>query len=181
MAASADSIKPKGIPNIRMQTFFARQLIDLNQLIKPRFCVMDGIVAMDGNGPTSGDPVKMKVLLLGNDPVAIDSVYCHLVHLDPQMVPTNVHGETMGLGTWREENIRLLTDGGEITMQEAVERFGNPDFNVDRKNAERESVETGLITVFYDIFRKTVYRSRQVQKMRSLCGSLSGGGKSPAI
>lgn len=53
---------------------------------------------MDGNGPTSGDPVKMKVLLLGNDPVAIDSVYCHLVHLDPQMVPTNVHGEDDG--TW---------------------------------------------------------------------------------
>ena len=83
---------------------------------------------MDGNGPTSGDPVKMKVLLLGNDPVAIDSVYCHLVHLDPQMVPTNVHGETMGLGTWREENIRLLTDWWEITMQGGSGTFRKSGF-----------------------------------------------------
>lgn len=62
--------KAKGHTKYTNADIFARQLIDLNQLIKPRFCVMDGIVAMDGNGPTSGDPVKMKVLLLGNDPVA---------------------------------------------------------------------------------------------------------------
>ena len=136
--------KAKGHTKYTNADIFARQLIDLNQLIKPRFCVMDGIVAMDGNGPTSGDPVKMKVLLLGNDPVAIDSVYCHLVHLDPQMVPTNVHGETMGLGTWREENIRLLTDGGEITMQEAVERFGNPDFNVDMLSSQHHMSRTSF-------------------------------------
>ena len=38
---------------------------------------------MEGNGPGSRDPVDMGVLLLSTDPVALDSVFCHLVHLKP--------------------------------------------------------------------------------------------------
>ncbi|MDC7286173.1 DUF362 domain-containing protein [Blautia schinkii] len=111
---------------------FARMLVDLNQYVKPRLYVMDGIVAMEGNGPGSGDPVPMRVMLLSTDPVALDSVYCRLVNLKPELVPTNYHGERMGLGVWQEENIELFTPSGEITMQDAVQQFGKPDFNVDR-------------------------------------------------
>ena len=124
--------KAKGHTKYTNADIFARQLIDLNQLIKPRFCVMDGIVAMDGNGPTSGDPVKMKVLLLGNDPVA-STVYIVIWYiLIHRWFRQMYMGETMGLGTWREENIRLLTDGGEITMQEQW-NVSESGFNVDRK------------------------------------------------
>lgn len=30
---------------------FARMLVDLNKLVKPKLYIMDGIIAMDGNGP----------------------------------------------------------------------------------------------------------------------------------
>ena len=43
---------------------FARMLVDLNRFIKPRLHIMDDIVAMDGNGPTSGNPIGMQVLLM---------------------------------------------------------------------------------------------------------------------
>ena len=112
---------------------FARMLGDLNRLVKPRLYVMDGITAMEGNGPTSGDPVQMGLLLLSEDPVALDSVFCRLVYLDPELVPTNVQGERMGLGTWRTENIGLLTEEGPVELAEAVQRFGNPGFRVKRK------------------------------------------------
>lgn len=111
---------------------FARMLVDLNKYVAPRLYIMDGIVAMEGNGPGSGDPTPMKVMLVSKDPVALDSVFCRLVHLKPEMVPTNYHGEKMGLGTWKEEEIELLTPEGEISMTEAVSRYGNPSFNVDR-------------------------------------------------
>lgn len=112
---------------------FARMLVDLNQCVKPRLYVMDGITAMEGNGPGSGDPVDMGVILLSRDPVAIDSVFSRLVYLKPEMVPTCYHGEKMGLGTWKEENIQLFTPEGEITMEEAVRRYGKPEFQVDRR------------------------------------------------
>lgn len=49
--------------------------------------------------------------------VALDSVFSRLVYLKPEMVPTNYHGEKMGLGTWKEEEITLLTPDGEISWQ----------------------------------------------------------------
>ena len=111
---------------------FARMLVDLNQMVEPRLYIMDGITAMEGNGPGSGDPVAMGVFLLSEDPVALDSVFCRLIHLDPRLVPTNYHGEKMKLGTWKEEEIQLLSEEGEISMETAVKTYGNPGFRVDR-------------------------------------------------
>ncbi|MGN0250137.1 MAG: DUF362 domain-containing protein [Oliverpabstia sp.] len=116
---------------------FARMLIDLNQMIRPRLCILDGVVAMDGNGPTSGDPVSMNLILMGTDPVAVDSVFCHMVHLDPELVPTNVYGRRMGLGTWKKEEIQLLTPDGEISLEEATERYGSKEFRVDRRKQRK--------------------------------------------
>lgn len=113
---------------------FARMLADLNIMVKPRLHIMDGILAMEGNGPQSGDPVKMNVIIASADPVAVDAVFCRLVHLNPELVFTNVHGQNYGVGTWQEENIEVLTGDGVVSVTEAVEKWGNPDFNVPRGN-----------------------------------------------
>ncbi len=112
---------------------FARMLVDLNQRVNPRLCIMDGIVAMDGNGPTSGDPVQMNLILMSTDPVALDSVFCHLVYLNPELVPTNIYGEREGLGKWRAEDIEIVAEDAVISVEELQKRYGNPDYNVDRK------------------------------------------------
>lgn len=124
--------KAKGHTKYPSADSFARMLVDLNQYVKPRLYVMDGIVAMEGNGPGSGDPVAMKVMLLSKDPVALDSVFCRLVHLKPELVPTNYHGEKMGLGVWSDEKIELVMPDGTVSVAEAVRRLGNPGFRVDR-------------------------------------------------
>ena len=79
---------------------FSRMLIDIHRCVRPRLHIMDGIVAMEGNGPGAGTPTPMNVLLFSADPVAVDAVFCALVHVDPETVPTNVQGEAMGLGLW---------------------------------------------------------------------------------
>lgn len=86
----------------------ARMLVDLNLYVKPRLYIMDGIIAMEGNGPTSGDPVPMHTILMSQDPVALDSVFASLVHVDPEIIPTETAGEMMRLGTYRSENIDVL-------------------------------------------------------------------------
>ena len=116
---------------------------------------MDGLVALEGNGPGSGDPVPMNVLLMSTDPVALDSVFSRLVYLKPEMVPTNYHGEKMGLGTWKEEEIALLTPDGEISMAEAVKKYGNPAFNVDRTEV-RKNIWTRMAGAL-NIFQKKPY------------------------
>ncbi len=144
---------------------FGRMLIDLNKCVSPRLYVMDGIMAMEGNGPTSGDPTPMNVLLLSTDPVALDTVFSYLVYLDPKIVPTNEYGQTMGLGTCEAEEIQLLTPEGEITLLDAQERYGNPDFDVVRKRQKAKGV-MGFVDIF-QLFRK---RPRLIQERCRKCG-----------
>lgn len=98
------------IPNVND---FARMLVDLNMLLKPRLYIMDGIVAMEGNGPRSGTPKKMKVLLLSSDPIALDATVCRIINLNPEFVPTIVYGKEAGLGTYEEKDIDILGDKTE--------------------------------------------------------------------
>ena len=147
--------KAKGHTQYPSADSFARMLIDLNKCVAPKLYVMDGIVAMEGNGPGSGDPVPMNVLLMSTDPVALDSVFSRLVYLKPEMVPTNYHGEKMGLGTWKEEEITLLTPDGEISMAETVKKYGNPVFNVDRTEV-RKNIWTRMAGAL-NIFQKKPY------------------------
>lgn len=147
--------KAKGHTQYPSADSFARMLIDLNKCVAPKLYVMDGIVAMEGNGPGSGDPVPMNVMLMSTDPVALDSVFSRLVYLKPEMVPTNYHGEKMGLGTWKEEEITLLTPDGGISMSEAVKEYGNPAFNVDRTEV-RKNIWTRMAGAL-NIFQKKPY------------------------
>jgi len=91
-------------------TDFARMLVDLNSGIKPRLYVMDGIMAMEGNGPRGGTPRTLNVLLFSTDPVALDATACRIINLDPTFVPTTVIGSETGAGTYLENEIEIVGD-----------------------------------------------------------------------
>ena len=91
-------------------TEFARMLVDLNSFVKPRLYVLDGIVAMEGNGPRGGTPRQMNVMLFSTDPVALDATACRLINLNPLFVPTTVIGSETGAGTYREDEIEIVGD-----------------------------------------------------------------------
>jgi uncharacterized protein (DUF362 family) len=103
---------------------FATMLVDLNTLIKPRLCVMDGIMAMEENGPRSGKPKKLSVLLFSSDPIALDATACRIIDLDPEIVPTSIPGERAGLGSYHSENIEIIG--------ESIDSFFDNDFEVIR-------------------------------------------------
>lgn len=111
---------------------FADYLIDINRLVKPRLAIMDGITAMEGNGPSSGTPIDMKMLLFSDDPVALDSVFAALVHLDPKLVPTCVSGQREGLGVMDLDSITVRTPNGDLSVSDAVAQYGNASFDVFR-------------------------------------------------
>ncbi|MFC2014773.1 DUF362 domain-containing protein [Chloroflexota bacterium] len=104
---------------------FATMLVDLNTFIKPRLYIMDGIMAMEGNGPRNGNPKKLGVLLFSDDPIALDAVACKIIHLNPSDVPTSQPGEKAGLGTYHLQNIEILGNN--------IESFVDENFDVVRK------------------------------------------------
>jgi len=112
---------------------FAKMMTVIHRNTPQRLHIMDGVMAMEGNGPSSGTPVKMGVILASQDPIALDAVFCHLVYLDPTQVPTETYGYKEGLGTYKENEIELLLNGQPISMKELVEKYGNPKFDVKRE------------------------------------------------
>lgn len=111
---------------------FADMLADLNACLRPRLHILDGVEAMEGNGPTSGTPVHMGVLLFSDDPVALDSVFARLVGLEPALAPTCLRGSLAGLGQMEDAQITVLTPEGEMTPAQAAARYGKMDFSVFR-------------------------------------------------
>jgi len=105
---------------------FATMLVDLNTLIKPRLCVMDGIMAMEGNGPRSGKPKRLGVLLFSSDPIAVDATACRLIDLAPEFVPTSKIGEKAGLGTYRYEDIEVIGENIESLVDKGFEVIRTP-------------------------------------------------------
>ena len=111
---------------------FADMLADMHRCLPMRLHIMDGVIAMEGNGPASGTPTPMNVLLFSGDPVALDSVFSALVHLDPASVPTCVSGEKAGIGVMNPDQIEVLTPSGTMTVKQVQAEWGKPDFNVFR-------------------------------------------------
>lgn len=103
---------------------FSQLLVDITSFIKPRLYIMDGVYAMEGNGPRSGTPKKLGVILLSTDPVALDTTACRIINLDPEFVPTNISGFQSGLGNIEENRIQLIGD--------SVDQFVDSKFNVVR-------------------------------------------------
>lgn len=136
---------------------FSKMLVDLNMLLKPRLYIMDGILAMEGNGPRSGSPTAMKVLLISNDPIALDAVFCRLIHLNPEFIPTITYGETYGLGRYQDVDIDLVGD--------EIGPLINKDFDVIRRPVIAENFG------FAAAFRGLILRKPIIEKGKCVkCG-----------
>ncbi len=80
---------------------FAEILIDLYKLIRPSLTILDGIVGMEGNGPNSGDPIPLGLILASPDPLSIDQIVCDLLGINRNALMTNRVAFERGIG--REE------------------------------------------------------------------------------
>ncbi len=134
--------KTAGHANFPNAEVFAEMVADLQRCLRPRLHILDGVVAMEGNGPTAGTPKAMHVLLLSDDPVALDAVFAALVYLPPALVPTCVAGAAAGLGTMALDELEVRTPAGSVTVAEVQAQYGRADFDVFRDPA----LKGGLLT-----------------------------------
>lgn len=74
-------------------------LADINYVMRPALAVMDGTVALEGNGPKSGHPRVADMILCSRDPVALDTVQAFLMGLDPSSVTHLARCAARGIGT----------------------------------------------------------------------------------
>jgi uncharacterized protein (DUF362 family)/NAD-dependent dihydropyrimidine dehydrogenase PreA subunit len=97
---------------------FAEMLIDLMLACRPELTVMDAVVAMEGEGPSSGTPRHVGAVLASADPAALDVVAAAVAGFEPMDVYTVAAAARRGLAPsdadavdvqgvpWRELTVR---------------------------------------------------------------------------
>jgi uncharacterized protein (DUF362 family) len=87
-------------------------ILDINSTVRPDFAIVDGIVGMEGNGPIQGSAKAGGVLILGDDPVAVDATSARVMGLNPRRIEY-LEKAGMLLGHIQEDNIRQLGESVE--------------------------------------------------------------------
>jgi uncharacterized protein (DUF362 family) len=84
----------------------SKVIVDINTAIKPAFTVIDGFVAMEGRGPSDGEPVKMDLIIAGKDVVATDATGARVMGFDPMEISHIRTAYKKGLGNI--DNIEIV-------------------------------------------------------------------------
>ncbi|MCE5235951.1 MAG: DUF362 domain-containing protein [Clostridiaceae bacterium] len=67
---------------------FGNMLVDIAEFLKPCLSVADGVIAMEGNGPSGGTPRFLGAVMASKNPHALDLAAAHLIGLNKDDVPT---------------------------------------------------------------------------------------------
>ncbi len=77
---------------------FGHLIVSIFEAVAPAYTIMDGILAMEGQGPgKSGTPRELGLLMGGKSAHAVDHVVCLKVGLDPDTLATQHTAREMGV------------------------------------------------------------------------------------
>ena len=136
----------------------------LYTLFKPKLTIMDARIGIEGNGPTKGKPVKMGLMLTGNDALAVDIISAKVMMLNWKETYLSYIANKTGM---REEDINV--EGLPITMVE--HRFEPPRIDLPVK-AQMMIYQHEYLTKFFfcsldivKLFQKVTvaYRGKPVE------------------
>jgi uncharacterized protein (DUF362 family) len=74
---------PKNVFHVRG---ISQSVLDIVAAVRPQLAIVDGIVAMEGDGPILGQPRKANLVVLGENCVAVDATCARLMGFDPMEI-----------------------------------------------------------------------------------------------
>lgn len=95
---------------------FSEMLCDLCHFLGPDLSLMDGIWAMEGNGPTGGQRRDLHVIAGSESPWALDVAAASLVGLEPEKITMLWEGHERGYGPLDLSELELVGDSMETLL-----------------------------------------------------------------
>lgn len=91
---------------------FARLLVKIYQAVKPSVTIIDGILAMEGQGPgRSGEPREIGIIAGSREAASLDIALCRMLGIKPEKLLTNKIAIAGGIA---DEDIEIDGDIPEI-------------------------------------------------------------------
>jgi uncharacterized protein (DUF362 family) len=105
-------------------------IVDINLALKPGFAIIDGIEGMEGDGPLKGDTVPAGVLIMGNNPTAVDATATRVMGLHPERVKHLAmmlsHGGTLTEALIEQRGERIATVRQSFRVLDAFKSLQTP-------------------------------------------------------
>lgn len=145
--------------------WLSKAITDINLVFKDRLVTLvDGMIAMEGNGPVYGDPVEMNMVLAAQDLVAADTTCARLIGLDPRSIEHLQVAEKRGLGS--SQDIELVGDA--VPMPWRV-------FRPAKLNAYRAFEHRLMRTPLVHILVSDAFQRHVSRHLRPITRRLRGG------
>lgn len=126
----------------------------LNQVVKPNLHIVDGLIGMEGNGPSRGTPVNFGKIIIGVNPYQIDYLCARLIGFPPEQVKPIV--AALSMGYIKPEEIRAWD---AISLDHYKRDFKKPEL-------------TPLVAfVINPKFQKHLIKIRYAPVIRQICSS----------
>ena len=93
---------------------FSQVVVDVYSQFQPRISIMDGIVAMEGDGPSNGSPRQLGVILASDNAPALDRVAAQIIGFKPEEILTTRFAELRGFTLPEKDVILSGTDIAEV-------------------------------------------------------------------
>ncbi len=88
---------------------FSKMLVDIYETARPTLTIVDGIVAMEGDGPGTGGKLRqMNLLLASCDGVAVDCLMAQIMGIQPYDILSTREAAKRGLGAANINSISVL-------------------------------------------------------------------------
>lgn len=89
---------------------FAGMILDLNDLLHPSLQVMDAVMVMEGDGPSSGTPRRIGAVLAGTNATALDLTTCRILGIPSAEVSTLKAARERGLAGSEPDQVAVVGD-----------------------------------------------------------------------
>jgi uncharacterized protein (DUF362 family) len=113
-------------------------IVDMVRANKLDLTVVDASMAMEGQGPMNGEPVKMDLIIAGTNPLATDMVTANLMGFEPDEVPTFTFANKAGMGPVGLDEIEIRGEPIESAQRNFVRAEVSPWDEVRKRWAVNE-------------------------------------------
>ncbi|HVC95374.1 MAG TPA: DUF362 domain-containing protein [Pirellulales bacterium] len=122
--------------NVLHHAGIPQTVFDINASLPKRVAIVDGIVAMEGDGPIMGSPKPLGLVVIGTNPTAVDATCARIMGLDPARV-----------GYLQLANYRLgpISDRAIVQRGERWQETASPFTILNRPHLQELRLDSGGI------------------------------------
>ncbi len=102
------------------------KVVDEYRIRKADLTIVDAVIGMEGQGPHTGTPIEMNLIIAGTDTVAVDAVTGACMGFEPKEVPSTRIAYHDGLGEMRLDHIDVVGTPIEKVRKHFLRANGNP-------------------------------------------------------